>query len=170
MSARSARCSPEPNPISKWSGRSSPNRVSDVTSPSAGKSSSGSNRLDQFLLSLAQLVPARPAVETVEGERVAGLERGHRTKAASAVFRSSTRSTRSQGKKSPSGLAAEMAVGGGRLVDRLVEAKVRADAARGQSSKLVDPADRLLRSLHRRPCRCRAYRRRATAAPTTPIA
>ena len=35
------------------------------------------------------------------------------------------------------GLAAEMAVGGGRLVDRLVEAEVRADAARGQRPSLA---------------------------------
>ena len=36
-------------------------------------------------------------------------------------------------------LAAEMAVGGGRGVDRLVEAEVGADAARGQAAELVDP-------------------------------
>ena len=30
-------------------------------------------RVDQFLLALAQLVPARPAVKPVEGQRVAGL-------------------------------------------------------------------------------------------------
>ena len=35
-------------------------------------------RVDQLLLALAQLVPARPAVEAVEGQRVAGLVRGHR--------------------------------------------------------------------------------------------
>ena len=40
------------------------------------------------------------------------------------------------------GLAAEMAVGGGRRIDRLVEAEVGADAARGQAAELVDAADR----------------------------
>ena len=34
-------------------------------------------RVDQRLLALAQLVPARPAVEAVERGRVAGLVRGH---------------------------------------------------------------------------------------------
>jgi len=34
--------------------------------------------VDQILLALAQLVPARPPVEAVEGERVAGFERSHR--------------------------------------------------------------------------------------------
>ena len=34
--------------------------------------------VDQLLLALAQLVPARPAVEPVEGQWVAGLVRRHR--------------------------------------------------------------------------------------------
>ena len=42
------------------------------------------------------------------------------------------------------GLAPEMAVGGGRRVDRLVEAEAGADAARGQPAELLDPADRRL--------------------------
>jgi len=33
---------------------------------------------DKLLLRLAELVPARPSIEAVEGQRVAGLERGHR--------------------------------------------------------------------------------------------
>ena len=45
-------------------------------------------RVDQLLLALAQLVPARPAVEPVERGRVAGLVRGHRA----APMRSSCRS------------------------------------------------------------------------------
>ncbi len=40
------------------------------------------------------------------------------------------------------GLAPKMAVGGGRLVDRLVEAKMRADRARGQTAELGDAEDR----------------------------
>src|SRR5205807_452031 len=42
------------------------------------------------------------------------------------------------------GLAAEMAVGGGRPVDRLVEAEIGADAARTEAAQLIDAADRLL--------------------------
>src|SRR5690606_23811831 len=42
------------------------------------------------------------------------------------------------------GLAAEVAVGGGLAVDRLVEAKVGADRARGQAAELGDALDRFL--------------------------
>src|SRR4029079_17212131 len=38
-------------------------------------------RVDQLLLALAQLVPARPAVEPVEGQRIARLMRGHSQRA-----------------------------------------------------------------------------------------
>ena len=64
------------------------------------------------------------------------------------------------------GLAAEVAVGRGLAVDRLVEPEVRADAARGQAAELVDRLDRRPRSGRRRPCRCRGCRHRATAAST----
>src|SRR5688572_2260554 len=40
------------------------------------------------------------------------------------------------------GLAAEVAVGGGLAIDRLVEAEVGADSARGQAAELVDALDR----------------------------
>src|SRR5690606_3461834 len=42
------------------------------------------------------------------------------------------------------GLAAEVAVSGGLAVDRLVEAEVGADAARGEAAELVDALDRRL--------------------------
>jgi hypothetical protein len=38
----------------------------------------GQERVDKVLLPLAQFVPARPAVELVEGRRIAWLVRGHR--------------------------------------------------------------------------------------------
>ena len=37
--------------------------------------------VDQVLLALAQLVPARPPVKAVEGGRIAGLVRGHSQRA-----------------------------------------------------------------------------------------
>ena len=64
-------------------------------------------------------------------------------------------------------LAAEMAVGGGRAVDRLVERRdacgCRAGSGRRACSILPIACLDLRR---RRPCRCRACRRRATAART----
>src|SRR3569833_453736 len=42
------------------------------------------------------------------------------------------------------GLAAEVAVGRGLAIDRLVELQVRADAARGQPAELLDTHDRPL--------------------------
>ena len=59
------------------------------------------------------------------------------------------------------GLAAEMAVGRGLGVDRLVEVEMPADAGRRQVHRL---AQRRLRAWLRRPCRCRAGRHRPTAA------
>src|SRR5690242_13578876 len=41
-------------------------------------------------------------------------------------------------------LAAEVAISGGRRIDRLVELEVRADAARSEATQPLDPADRLL--------------------------
>ena len=281
-----------------------------MTSPSAGTSICGQQLVDQVLLALAQLVPARPAVEAVEGGRIAGLVRSHAgrlglqssgsasageavrqmNKSVLSTRRSSLRDCRTcsrrpavshagrrarvriavspghrphrrlvscrsarlrdngrsvpvsvaavAGSSLPScawtwptrtrlrrrgaparrrrtaasttarlwrggqrrwvplprslsrdrrlqvvdqvglfpreevavGLAAEMAVGGGRLVDRLVERQMRADAARASGRR----ASRSCRSpapvRRRRPCRCRACRRRATAALDTPIA
>ena len=61
-------------------------------------------------------------------------------------------------------LAAEVAVSRGRLVDRLVEAEVRADAARRQAAELARSCRWPAPSPRRPPCRCRAYRHRATGA------
>ena len=78
MSARSARCSPEPKPISKWSGRSSPNKRERRHVAFRRHFDLRQQSLDQLLLALAQLVAARPAVEPVDRRRVAWLVRGHR--------------------------------------------------------------------------------------------
>src|SRR6185369_3507883 len=112
-------------------------------------------RLDQLLLRLAQFMPGRPAVEAVERERIAGLERGH----AGLLSLDALRLQADGGlqildqvqplprEEVAFRLAAEMAVGGGRPVDGLVEAEIGADSARRQAAKLRDLADRLLELL-----------------------
>ncbi len=87
-----------------------------------------------------------------------------------AAFRSSTRSVRSHGKKVAFGLAAEVAVGGGALVDRLVEAEVRADSARGRAAELVDALDRQLDLVVAHRAGAVGVDIEATAASDTPMA
>ena len=103
MSARSARCSPDPKPISKCSGRSSPNSRAAVISPSAGHLDLRQQLVDQLLLALAQLVPARPAVEPVQRQRVAGFMRRHQAWTGSQPPRRPRPSGPRPGRAAPTG-------------------------------------------------------------------
>ena len=108
--------------------------------------------IDQFLVPVAQFL-ASTGHRPVERCRVTGLVRSHGGAAnalprqcnrfqASAAFRSSTRSMPFPREEIALWLAAEMAIGGGLAIDRLVEAEMRADRARGQAAQLCDAQDR----------------------------
>ena len=160
--AWATRCSPPPKPISS--------QIRAGSKANSGAARSEGRRVDferrqplgdQAGVMGAQALALAAPVERPARRRVAGRF-ASRAPTRPANEAASARSVFSQ-EKPPSAVrrAAEMAVGRGARVDRLVELEVLANAARRQ---VHDLHQRALELAPRRRGRCRAGRRRSTAA------